>query len=99
MPISSSRVRSSSFLSRAEVEAACQTRDKSSPKPGRRRRSGIEVPVAVSVGVAILRPGQTLEQLLAEADRLLYEAKRAGRNRVCAPAGPGGRADLALPVV
>ncbi len=63
------------------------------------RADGIEVPVTVSIGVAILRTGQTLEQLLAEADRLLYEAKRAGRNRVCAPAGPGGRPDLALPVV
>jgi len=63
------------------------------------RVDGIEVPVTVSIGVAMLRPGQTLEQLLAEADRLLYDAKRAGRNRVCTPGGPGGRPDLALPVV
>lgn len=68
---------------------------------GRRpcRVGDVGVPVTVSIGVAILQPGQTLEQLLAEADRLLYEAKRAGRNRVGTLEEPGGRADLALPVV
>ena len=63
------------------------------------RVDDVSVPVTVSIGVAILQPGQTLEQLLAEADRLLYEAKRAGRNRVGTVEEPGGRADLALPVV
>ena len=57
------------------------------------------VPVTVSVGVAIAQPWHSLEQLLAEADRLLYEAKRGGRNRVGTADLPAGRADLALPVV
>ncbi len=63
------------------------------------RIDGVEVPVTVSIGVTILRPGQALGPLLAEADRLLYEAKRTGRDRVCTTEGPGGRSDLALPMV
>jgi diguanylate cyclase (GGDEF)-like protein len=45
---------------------------------------GAEIPVTVSVGVAALDPSdETPEALLARADERLYEAKRAGRNRVC----------------
>jgi diguanylate cyclase len=38
--------------------------------------------VTLSVGVAIGRPGDTLEALLERADAAMYDAKRAGRNRV-----------------
>ncbi|WP_227815249.1 diguanylate cyclase [Nitrogeniibacter aestuarii] len=51
--------------------------------------------VSVSLGVAAIVPdtGFSPEHLLAQADQRLYEAKRAGRNRVCAgelgePFGP-----------
>ena len=42
------------------------------------------IPVTVSVGVATLQPGDpaTPAALLESADRAMYEAKRAGRNRV-----------------
>jgi diguanylate cyclase (GGDEF)-like protein len=38
--------------------------------------------ITVSVGAAELQPGESLELLLARADRALYAAKQQGRNRV-----------------
>lgn len=40
------------------------------------------LPLSVSIGVARLRPHVTWSQMMREADRRLYEAKRRGRNRV-----------------
>ena len=40
------------------------------------------IAVTLSLGVASLQPGQTAETLIEAADTALYEAKRAGRNRV-----------------
>jgi len=50
---------------------------------------GTTLEVTVSIGVGAVRPGSTrdvkqlAEELLAEADRRVYEAKQSGRNRVC----------------
>ncbi|EIM04107.1 diguanylate cyclase [Rhodanobacter denitrificans] len=46
---------------------------------------GRPIPVTASIGIAALRPGESIEQWLSRADKALYEAKRAGRNR-CAVA-------------
>jgi len=42
---------------------------------------GSPVPVSVSIGVAQLREGDTINDLFEHADRALYRAKNAGRNR------------------
>jgi diguanylate cyclase (GGDEF)-like protein len=38
--------------------------------------------LTVSIGGALLRPGETAEELLQRADRNMYRSKEAGRNRV-----------------
>ncbi len=46
-----------------------------------------QIPMSLSQGVAMARPGDTMESLIDRADRALYAAKRAGRNRVELEAG------------
>ena len=49
--------------------------------------SGAAIPVTVSIGIAEWRgPSDTPETLVKRADRALFAAKRAGRNRVVASA-------------
>jgi diguanylate cyclase len=42
-----------------------------------------ERPVTISLGVAELKQGESYDNWLHRADSALYQAKRAGRNRVC----------------
>jgi diguanylate cyclase (GGDEF)-like protein len=42
-----------------------------------------ELPVTASFGVTQLAEGETVERLLKRVDQALYDAKQAGRNRVC----------------
>jgi len=44
----------------------------------------ISIPATVSVGVAELMPGETVQTWLGRADRALYRAKESGRNQLCA---------------
>ena len=41
--------------------------------------------VTASVGATVRRPGQSIDDLVADADRALYAAKESGRNRVVGP--------------
>lgn len=45
------------------------------------------IPATVSAGVATYRVDETPESFVARTDALLYQAKQAGRNRVCSEAG------------
>jgi diguanylate cyclase (GGDEF)-like protein len=47
------------------------------PLPG-----GVVLPLTASLGVAQLRPGESVVHALGRADQALFEAKRSGRNRV-----------------
>ncbi len=41
-----------------------------------------QIGLSITLGLAELRPGESIEQALMRADRALYEGKQAGRNRV-----------------
>lgn len=42
---------------------------------------GLPFPVSASAGLAAVQPGETLAEVMKRADRALYAAKEAGRNR------------------
>lgn len=44
--------------------------------------AGSQVQITISIGTAIRDYGETLENLIERADRVLYQAKRNGRNKV-----------------
>lgn len=54
----------------AVAELCCQIREAPS-----------EPPVTVSIGLALVTPGESLSQSLIKADRALYESKHNGKNR------------------
>lgn len=43
---------------------------------------GKKISVTASFGISTLRPGQTLPELIVEADKAMYQAKASGRNKV-----------------
>ena len=47
----------------------------------------VDVPITISGGVAMYRPGMTSAQLISVADEYLYLAKRRGRNQIVWRAG------------
>lgn len=57
--------------------------------------AGLPVGVTASSGLTLYRPGDSLDAVIERADRALYEAKRAGRDRVVFD--PGRPHDPAAP--
>jgi diguanylate cyclase (GGDEF)-like protein len=91
-----SSVRQNDFLARwggeefvivmdgASLENACKKAERLRCKIAE-TNLGAEGNVTCSFGVTLLRPDDTLESAMERVDRLLYRAKRAGRNRVACP--------------
>ena len=53
------------------------------------RLGEVELPITVSIGVAVLdAQDQAYSQLLRRADRAMYAAKTAGRNKVMLDGSP-----------
>ena len=86
----------------AEGARALGERLRSAVEQHRFEHAGKVIPVTISVGAAAERKMTDAHALIAVADAAMYEAKRAGRNRVClhAPRRRGGRVERrpALPV-
>jgi diguanylate cyclase len=60
-----------------------------------RRSSGERLGrVTISIGAAVLRPGDTPQLLIERADKCLYAAKRHGRNRVVCEVDPEAEAQV-----
>jgi diguanylate cyclase (GGDEF)-like protein len=55
--------------------------------------SGLPGRVTLSAGIAVREPAESMDALIARADRGLYAAKRAGRNRVFIAPPPGVEED------
>lgn len=76
-------VRTSPVLVPANEERRRPSKKKGSAPPPPRESRGGELSVTVSIGVAESRsPAQQLDQIMRSADKALYRAKQAGRNRV-----------------
>jgi diguanylate cyclase (GGDEF)-like protein len=52
------------------------------------------IQITISLGVAMLMEGERKEALLERADAAMYEAKKAGRNRVRIAVSGGGSGNL-----
>jgi diguanylate cyclase (GGDEF)-like protein len=72
------------LLGGADLSAAAEAAERIRARVGEApvAAAGLALAVTVSAGVAALEPGEDGAALLARADARLYEAKRAGRDRV-----------------
>lgn len=53
-----------------------------------RLRQGVPLGQTVSVGLAEMQPGETIDALMTRADTALYQAKAGGRDQVCIATAP-----------
>jgi len=53
----------------------------------------VEVSTSLSVGVALARPGEPIDALVARADDAMFRAKAAGRNQVVPISDADGQED------
>ncbi|MDK9695928.1 MAG: bacteriohemerythrin [Siculibacillus sp.] len=68
-------------LDRVTGEDAWRIAERLRAAIGRIRLRDIDAVVSASAGIAVWRPGEGADEFLARADKALYRAKEAGRNR------------------
>jgi diguanylate cyclase (GGDEF)-like protein len=71
------------FIETAEVLALAERVRAKLEESGVQTEAG-RIGITVSAGVAYHLTGETSKALFARADKKLYEAKKQGRNRICA---------------
>jgi diguanylate cyclase (GGDEF)-like protein len=64
------------------IRVADRVRRRVAERPQELAPGGAPEPITLSCGVAARAPGMSLEELLGAADRALFRAKEAGRNRL-----------------
>jgi diguanylate cyclase (GGDEF)-like protein/PAS domain S-box-containing protein len=69
-----------------QAAATCERVREAIASCSARSSSGVHVIVTASLGLTAIEPRSTSSEMYERADRLLYEAKSAGRNRVLAAA-------------
>lgn len=82
------------LLPETELEASCVVAERLRSTVAERplESGGIRVPVTISIGVAEVDASMTgVSDLMKLADRMLYEAKRSGRDRTASVKGLGHR--------
>lgn len=70
------------LLSGLSLETATNVLERIQKSVEKHRFSELELQQRVSIGVAEYRPNEASEDVLNRADKMLYEAKRLGRNRI-----------------
>jgi diguanylate cyclase (GGDEF)-like protein/PAS domain S-box-containing protein len=65
-----------------QIPEAIQAIERLRQKVELRKFTGVKEPVTFSAGVILCRPDGTVDDAMRRVDKLLYQAKRAGRNRV-----------------
>lgn len=70
------------LLVQTDLEQARNQAERIRQKLEKMKLGTFRVKITTSFGVATLRKGDTMDSMLKRADDALYEAKRAGRNRV-----------------
>ncbi len=75
------------FLFRnTQISEAIQAIERLRQKVELHKFTGIKEPITFSAGVILCRPNESADDAMRRVDKLLYQAKRAGRNRVISEA-------------